>query len=288
MNRLGIVINMDKENVFKLARDIIDWLEKKGCQVYLNYEECQVLGRKDLCYPRGEFCENVDCILVLGGDGTLLNTARILAPSGIPLFGVNFGQLGFLTEIEIADVVPSLEKLLAGKFTIEERMMLEAEVLRDGQIINKYICLNDVVITKGAFSRLIYLETYVNGDYVETYPADGLIVSTPTGSTAYSLSAGGPLVEPNLELMLITPICPHTLYARPMVISSAEEIKVRLVSNQAEVMLTLDGQHGISINQSDEIMVKKANCKARFLKLRQRTFFEVVREKMKEGHNSDA
>lgn len=287
MNRLGLVINMDKENVFNLARDIIDWLEKKGCQVFLNYKECQVLGREDLCYPRGEFCENVDCILVLGGDGTLLNTARILAPSGIPLFGVNFGQLGFLTEVEIADVVPSLEKLLAGQFTIEERMMLEAAVSRDGQIINKYICLNDVVITKGAFSRLIYLETFINGEYVETYPADGLIVSTPTGSTAYSLSAGGPLVEPNLELMLITPICPHTLYARPMVVSSEEEIKVHLISNQGEVMLTLDGQHGISIKQGDEIIVKKSTCKARLLKLRQRTFFKVVREKMKEGHNSD-
>lgn len=288
MNRLGIVINKEKENVFRLARDIIVWLEEKGCQVYLNYEECEILGRKDLCYPQGEFCEKVDCILVLGGDGTLLNTARILAPSGIPLFGVNFGQLGFLTEVEIADVIPSLEKLLAGQYTIEERMMLEAVVSRDGQVINKYICLNDVVIAKGAFSRLIYMETYINEEYVETYPADGLILSTPTGSTAYSLSAGGPLVEPNLELMLITPICPHTLYARPMVVSSEETIKARLISSQAEVMLTLDGQHGISIKEGDEITVKKATCKARFLKLRQRTFFEVVREKMKEGHNTNA
>lgn len=288
MNRIGLVINLEKENVCKVATEIINWLEDNNCQVYLNHREGQAIGRTDLSYNDDQIAQKAECIIVLGGDGTLLNTAAIMAPSELPLFGINFGQLGFLTETEIADVIPALKKLLAGQYSVEERMMLQARVIRQGKEINSFISLNDAVITKGAFARIIYLETYINDEYVETYPADGLIVATPTGSTAYSLSAGGPLVTPDFDLIIMTPICPHTLYARPIVISPGKEIKVRIKSEQTEIMLTLDGQHGISLLPMDEVIIKKAPFKAKFIKLISRSFWQVLRDKMTEGRNVDA
>lgn len=291
MNSIGIIVNVEKPDINQIIAHIVSWLENNGIKVYVNIVGDQSRTAKSstiqqTCNEK-ELVDKCECVIVLGGDGTLLHSARIIAPGDIPVFGVNLGQLGFLTEIELNDVTPALEKLVSGEFRIEERMMIQAAVYRNGKEINRFYGLNDAVITKGAFARLIRLKTYVNNEYVDIHPADGLIISTPTGSTAYSLSAGGPLVVPNLELMIVTPICPHTLSSRPMVVDSDSIIKVELQSTQAEVMLTIDGQSGLSLEPFDEVIVQKSPHNAKFIKLSNRGFYEILRKKLKEGRNTD-
>ena len=228
-----------------------------------------------------------DCLVVLGGDGTLLGSARKAAPSGIPVLGVNMGNLGFLTEVDVPDLTESLEKLIRGEYVIEERMMLDAGVYRNGTLVWQSPALNDTVISKGAFARLIYLETLVDEEYVTTYPADGLIVATPTGSTAYSLSAGGPLVTPNLELILVTPICPHSLWARPLVIGAESNVKVNILSELDEIMLTLDGQYGFKLQKKDSVVLSRSPHRAKFIRLKPSRFFYLLREKLSETNRSN-
>jgi len=287
MNSIGIIINLDKSRVLNITEEIVNWLKQHGKKVMVTEAGSEGISHGITTCSERELVESADCIIVLGGDGTLLGSARTVAERGTPLFGVNLGQLGFLTEIEMPDLIPALQKLISGRFEIEERMMIEASVVREGRQVRKFYGLNDAVITKGAFARLIRLKTYVDNEYAEVYPADGLIIATPTGSTAYSLSAGGPLVVPNLELMIITPICPHTLYARPIVIDSGAVVKVVLEDTQAEVMLTMDGQSGIQLKPYDEVIVRKAPFYARFMKLNQRGFYEILRKKLKEGGAKD-
>lgn len=227
--------------------------------------------------------EEADFVLVLGGDGTLLQAARDLAPRGIPVLGINFGQLGFLTEIEVHDLDWALERLAAAAYRIEERMMLEARVQRQGKLLETAIALNDVVVTKGAFARLLPLDIFVNREHVSTIPADGIIVASPTGSTAYSLSAGGAIVPPHLEVLLITPICPHSLTSRPMVVGPEAEVMIRVGHYEGQAMLTVDGQHGVVLEPDDLICVQRAGVRARFIKLTDRTFFQVLRQKLKAG-----
>lgn len=259
----------------------MDWLEKRGVQPLVLESTAEMLG----CPQRGagphELAE-ADCLLSLGGDGTLLRAARLVADKGTPILGVNLGHLGFLTEIELNELFPSVERLLAGDFSIEERMMLQSHLWR-GERKTSFIALNDVVITKGAFSRMLKLEVYVGTDYLDTYTADGLIVSSPTGSTAYSLSAGGPLVSPELEVMILTPICPHTLYARPLVVPGDQEIHVKVYTAGAEVMLTVDGQQGMQLNHGDQVVTSRASIPTRLVRLRERSFYSLVREKLREG-----
>lgn len=283
MNSIGIIMNFEKSEALSITRQIAEWLEKHGKTVLVTDPGSDAAdGGMNVC-SESEMVEKADCIIALGGDGTLLSSARVIAGLDIPLFGVNLGQLGFLTEIEQPDIPPALEKLISGSYDIEKRMMIEARVSRNGEEICAFYGLNDAVITKGAFARLIRLKTFVNNEFVDIFPADGLIISTPTGSTAYSLSAGGPLVSPDLELMIVTPICPHTLYARPLVIDRDSIVRVELQSTQAEVMLTIDGQSGFQLEPFDEVIVRKAPFYARFLKLNQRSFYEILRTKLKEG-----
>jgi NAD+ kinase len=256
---------------------------KKGIEVTLQEDLAGHFGRKVRYRPLHEMLRNIDCLLVFGGDGTILNGARLVACSGVPLLGINLGHLGFLSEIDIPDIKEGLESVLNNDYYIEERMMIEAAVLRDGREIERSTGLNDAVITKGAFARLIFLETRVNGEQVSTYPTDGLIVSTPTGSTAYSLSAGGPVVTPELDLMLLTPICPHALWARPIVISSECQVEVELLSDKGEVMLTIDGQHGLKLIKNDVVKITRSRDKVKFIRLNTRNFFRVLKQKLREG-----
>lgn len=283
MDSVGIIINTEKKKALAITEQIVNWLQRHGKKAMVTNMGSESVQH---CFPmcsEQELSREAECIIVLGGDGTLLSCARTIAANGIPLFGVNLGQLGFLTEIELPDLEPALEKLISGQYLIEERMMIQAAVRRGGTEISNFHALNDAVITKGAFARLIRLKTFVNDEYFDVFPADGLIVSTPTGSTAYSLSAGGPLVVPDLGLMLVTPICPHTLYSRPLVIDKDSIVRVELETTQAEVMLTIDGQSGFKLQPHDEVIVKKAPFNARFMKLNQRGFYEILRRKLKEG-----
>jgi Predicted sugar kinase len=224
----------------------------------------------------------VDLLLVLGGDGTLLSMARLVGDLNVPILGVNLGGLGFLTALTIDELFPALEALLRGDLLVEERMMLAARVTRQGERLSEYVALNDVVITKSAMSRIINLDVSVQGQFATAYRADGLIVSTPTGSTAYSLSAGGPIVFPTMDAIVLTPICSHTLTNRPIVLPGGQPIDVTLQSDQ-DVMLTMDGQVGFHLKRGDRIEIRRAAARIRLLRFPQKHFFSVLRTKLKWG-----
>ncbi|MDK2986396.1 MAG: kinase [Clostridia bacterium] len=283
MKSFGLIINLEKERSIQVATQIIEFFKERKIEVLLPPSNAKAVGYPDLTFMEEKLPENMDCILVLGGDGTFLNTARTMADKDIPILGINLGQLGFLTEIDPEDLFEGLQKLLDGQYYIEERMMLKASVERGGLETESFTALNDIVVTKGAFARMIELKTYVGSQYVATYPADGLIISSPTGSTAYSLSAGGPIVAPELEVMIFTPICPHTLHARPMIINPNECLKVTVLSKQSEVMLTVDGQHGFKLQEGDIISITKSKYTTKLVRLKDRCFYSVLREKLRDG-----
>jgi NAD+ kinase len=222
-------------------------------------------------------------IIVLGGDGTLLSVARLVGDHEVPILGVNLGGLGFLTEITLEELYRVLERVIQGDFITDERVVLNAAVIRRGERMAEFTVLNDAVIDKGALSRIIDLETTINGQYLTTFKSDGLIISTPTGSTAYNLSAGGPIVYPSLHCIIVTPICPHTLTNRPIVIPDDVKIRSILQTKQQEVILTLDGQQGFSLEFEDVVEVRKAEGRILLIKSPYRHYFEVLREKLKWG-----
>ena len=278
---VGLVVNYEKEKTRETACRIIDWLNSKKLKVCIEENMGKKIGKQELDCPIEKFLKKVDLIISLGGDGTLLRAARLAAAENIPVFGVNLGGLGFLTQIGIDDLEKSLEKLYQEKYFLDERMMLTCSVERRGKEVKKFTALNDVVIGKGAFARIISLATYVNNNYVITYSADGLIVSTSTGSTAYSLSAGGPIVKPSINSIILTPICPHTLSARPFIISEDDQVKITLEVNEEEVMVTIDGQEGFALKPNDEVIIKKSDHKARLITFKEKSFYAILREKLR-------
>lgn len=286
MKSVGLVINLKKKNAGEVAEKIGKWFAQHDIILH-EYKNNFCTKSTDLSDHIGNAFAGLDLILVLGGDGTLLNTARMAAPAQVPILGVNMGYLGFLTEVDLDSLIISLERLVSGEYRLEERMMLRCELHRNGSMVEEFLALNDIVVAKGPFSRMILFDAYVNEQYIDTYSADGIILSTPTGSTAYSLSAGGPIVFPEMELMLITPICPHTLYSRPMVIGADKHIRIVLKSDSEEVMLTVDGQHGYKLVRWDEIIIKRSPLHTKLVRLNSKTFADILRNKLREsgGHN---
>ena len=277
--KIGIIINPNKIEAKPIAKEVKDWAMKAGAKVFLTQE----INKLSLDKWEVGSKKRPDYVLVLGGDGTLLNATRKLAPIGIPLLGINLGNLGFLTGIELSELHEGLTSLINQEIVVEERMMLEAVVLRKDKEEETFIALNDIVISKGAFSRMIRLKMTVSDQNVGIFPCDGLIVSSPTGSTAYCLSAGGPIVSPELEAMILTPICPHNLYSRPMVVSPMEKIHISLVTQGVEAMLTVDGQLGIHLGSEDRVVVRKAPFNSKLVQLKGRNFFEILRHKLQAG-----
>ena len=280
MENIGIIANLEKDEACKLAKQIEVWLKNLGLSISLDDRIAKKISIEGKPLTKED---PPDFVIVLGGDGTLLDTARKIAQWGVPLVGVNLGQLGFLTEIEANEIFTALEDILDGKYWLEKRMMLEAKVRRNGKEIGNCCALNDVVLAKSGFSRMLRLEASVDDEYVDTYLADGLIVATPTGSTAYSLSAGGPLIVPGVEVMLLTPICSHSLGSRSLIISPEQVTDITLKSKQAQAMLTVDGQHGFELQEGDSISVYKAPYKAQLLRHKQKSFFAITREKLNKG-----
>ena len=285
MSRIGIIPNLSKDSDLHLTESLTNWLIEKNQEVLLNSGIALRIGKPDLGLKNEEIFINSDIIIVLGGDGTLLNIARQSAYYNVPLFGINLGHLGFLTEVEAEEMFPALEKLISGDYEIEKRMMLEATVETDNIQMEKMIALNDIGITKGPFSRIIRMGIYINDDYVDLYSADGVVISSPTGSTAYSLSAGGPIVSPDVKVMIITPICPHILHSRPIVVSNEDVVKVEVCQNNNEVMLTVDGQQGYKLKAGDIVTVRQAQCYTSLVKLKDRSFYQVLRKKISERWN---
>ncbi len=283
IKNIWLIINTKKEKSKEVAKKIINFFNKNKVKIYLPMSNAKVISDLEFVTMKQDIPDNIDYVLVLGGDGTLLNTARNMVGKNIPILGINLGQLGFLTEIELDNLIDGLQRFCDGKYQIEERMMLYASVERNGLEVDNYTVLNDIVVTKGAFARLIELETYVGECYVSNYTSDGLIVSSPTGSTAYSLSAGGPIAAPDLEVIIFTPICPHSLHARPIIISPDKTVRVVVRSKNSEVMLTVDGQYGFKLQEGDIISITKSKYKTKLVRLEGRSFYYVLREKLRDG-----
>jgi NAD+ kinase len=282
LSRIGIIPNLSKDNNLHLTESITNWLLENKQEVLLNAGIALRIGKPDLGLKNEDIFINSDFIIVLGGDGTLLNIARQSAYYNVPLFGINLGHLGFLTEVEAEEMFPALEKLISGDYEIEKRMMLEATVETDNIQMEKSVALNDIGITKGPFSRIIRMGIYINDDYVDLYSADGVVISSPTGSTAYSLSAGGPIVSPDVKVMIITPICPHILHSRSIVVSHEDVVKIEVCQNNTEVMLTVDGQQGYKLKAGDIVTIRQAQCYTNLVKLKDRSFYQVLRKKISE------
>jgi NAD+ kinase len=281
MKKIGIICKAGRPEPPEILKDFLPWLKDKGIEVFLDAETAEAIGSHG--YPRPEIPSLAEMVVVLGGDGTMLSVARLVSEKGIPILGVNLGGLGFITEVYKEELYEAMDKILKGQCPSEERMMLIAHIYRHGEKIAEYTALNDVVINRGASGRIIDLETYINNLYVTEFKSDGLIVSTPTGSTAYSLSAGGPILYPTLNSILLTPICPHTLTNRPIVLPEDVEIEVILKSKTADVFLTMDGQVGFSLRENDKVKIKKSPYKTILLMPCERDHFQVLRTKLKWG-----
>ena len=287
MKTVGLLINAQKlatnPDVARLARETISALGKRHASVVVNQASAALLECTALSVPERELSALADVIIVFGGDGTILSAARQAAPKGIPILGVNLGGFGFLAEVGDAGVEDALHRLLAGDYHVDERMMVRAEVVRAGRPVHEVLGLNDIVVTKSGYARLLRLRTFVNGEHLATYLADGLIVATPTGSTAYSLSAGGPIVHPAVDVMVLTPVCAHMLNARPVVISGGDTVVVRVDPVGAPpppAMLTVDGQAGFSLEAGDEVRTARSPYRTRLIRLGREGFYTVLRTKL--------
>jgi NAD+ kinase len=283
VKRIGIVAKTDRQEAGSVVGQLLEWCVAHGLQPLCEKETAGLCPDAPVASARKpDLPGQVDLLLVLGGDGTLLSMARLVGDLGVPILGVNLGGLGFLTALTVDELFPALEAYLAGELVIEERMMLAASVSRQGERLTEYVALNDMVITKSAMSRIIRLEVAVDGQVATGYRADGLIISTPTGSTAYCLSAGGPIVFPTMDAVVLTPICSHTLTNRPIVLPASQRIAITLLTDQ-DVMLTADGQVGFALRQSDTVEVSRAAPRTRLLRFPQKHFFSVLRTKLKWG-----
>lgn len=284
MDTIGVIVNTDKSAALSVSADMAVRIEARGVAVRMEAEAASAIGRSDLA-AEPEQIAAADLVIVLGGDGTVLRAARIAAPKGTPMLGVHFGQYGFITQIHPPDLDRTLERVLDDDFEVEERLMLQAAHTRDGEVIETFTALNDVVVSKGPLARMLNLHTYVSERYIATYAADGLIVSSPTGSTAYSLSAGGPVVNPCVRVMIITPICPHTLNARSLVIPDDEtaQIVAETEADPSDAMITIDGQIGVPIRCNDKISVRRADFPARLVVLDRWDFYDKLQSRLKWG-----
>jgi NAD+ kinase len=280
---VGIVTKSRAAGARKLLRKLTGFLERRGVPYLCDPASAALLGERGKSRTLPVLAESVKLLVVLGGDGTLLGVARSLPERPAPVLGVNLGKLGFLTETALGDLDDVLSEVLEGRFRVEERMMLEARVMRGNRVIATSRLLNDVVINKSALARILEMDVRIDGQFVAIYHADGLIVATPTGSTAYSLSAGGPIVLPGLKAFCITPICPHALTNRPLVVPDSVTIQVTLESESPDVYCTMDGQVGLPLKAGDRVRVKRSATTLPLIVPRPRNYFDVLRNKLRWG-----
>lgn len=280
---VGIISKPNKPEIKEIACGLVQWLEGHGYKVFVDKETAacapgsEVAEREQMAVRKPEF------VVVLGGDGTILAAARVLARSGIPILGVNLGSLGFLTEVTLAELYPTLEAVEKSQCAVESRSMMHCQLERGGKSVAAYEALNDAVVSKSALARIADFEIQVDGAFVSRYKADGLILATPTGSTAYSLAAGGPVLTPEVAAFVITPISSHALTNRPLVVRDSAEIVVVVKSIQEKAYLTVDGQVGMPVHDGDRLVCRKSQETVKLLRQTKRTFFDVLRGKLKWG-----
>lgn len=283
MKRFFIVTNKVKDPDFSFTYEIMDYLKNNGMECY-----CQDIN-EDLKYTRYRYTnadkipEGIDCVIVLGGDGTLIQAARDLNAKNIPMLGVNIGTLGFLTDVDKENIYEALNSVMNDKYEIDSRMMLSGSVYRNGELIYENTALNDIVINRCGTLKVIDFDVYVNGECLNAYSADGVIIATATGSTAYSLSAGGPILQPNAEVMMITPICPHTLNKRSIIFGPNDVIEIEMSDNKGlkeERVASFDGELFCKMITGDKIVIKKSEHKADLIKTSKLSFMQLIRKKM--------
>jgi NAD+ kinase len=281
--KIGIVAKPHSKDFASTLSQVVEWLQSRDCETVVEESIVQDSPRDGvITAPREKIPELVDVIVVFGGDGTMLSVARSIQGRPTQILGINIGSLGFLTETTLDELYPVLERLLAGKHTTDRRSMLKIALHHTDGTAETYHALNDIVINKGAVARIISMDAFVNEDFIANFLADGMIISTPTGSTAYSLSAGGPVLYPTLDSVVMTPICSHTLTNRPLVIPAENSIRV-VVKSGEDVMLTVDGQVGLPLNEGDEIRCTRSEYQIDLIQSGDKGFFDVLREKFKWG-----
>ena len=283
IKKVGITSKPKKAEVREVVPSLIHWFRDRQVEVFVDKETAATLDGREKSLTRNEMPGQVDLIVVLGGDGTLLATARALNRKPVPLLAVNLGGLGFLTVITREELFATLELVLAGSLSAERRVQIEADIVRADEVIASYLALNDAVLNKGAIARVLDFDVWIDNKFISTYKSDGLIVSTPTGSTAYSLAAGGPVIIPSVAAFIVTPICAHTLTNRPIVLPDSAIIEVAVKSQRESVYLTVDGQVGIALRSDDTVRIKRAASHVELIQSPHKTYFEILRQKLKWG-----
>ena len=283
IKRIGIISKPKKAEIREIVPPLLEWLQKRDIEVYFDKETGSILESSEKCLTRNEIPGKVDLLIVLGGDGTLLAAARSIHSNAVPIFAVNLGGLGFLTVITQEELYASLEEVLAGRYVSDRRVQIEGELIRADEVLSTFRALNDVVLNKGAIARIQDFEVYVDGMFISNYKSDGLIVCTPTGSTAYSLAAGGPVVTPCVEAFIVTPICAHTLANRPLVVPETVTIEIIVKSQHEAAYLTVDGQVGIATHSEDIVRLRKSSSYIEVIQSPHMNYFEILRQKLKWG-----
>lgn len=280
---VGIFSKPRKEEIRAVVPRLAEWLRQRKVEILFNSAAASCFTPQEKETQPEEMAARVDLLIVLGGDGTLLAAARQFTDREVPILAVNLGGMGFLTSVTLDETFPLLEVVFAGKHRLSLRMMLQAEVQRDGKIIEQQRALNDAVLAKAAMSRILDFDVFADGEFLARYRADGLIVSTPTGSTAYSLAAGGPILVPVLHAFVLTPICPHMLTNRPLVLPDTVKIELDFSALDEPAYLTLDGQVGVELQRGDRVMVSKSASRVMLVRPQEKTFFKVLRSKLRWG-----
>ena len=286
VKKVGIFCKPKAPSAAKILGKLIPWLRNQNYYIFLDADTAAIINETSF-HEKSEISQQSDLLIVLGGDGTLLGVARAAHPFKIPILAVNLGSLGFLAEISIEELYPTLKNILAGKFEIENRMLLNACIWRSEEKVEDHNVLNDVVINKGAVARVINLQVLVNGQYMTSYRADGLIIATPTGSTAYSLSAGGPIIHPSMHTLVLSPICPFTLTNRSILIPDQSIIQVKLAAEYDDVRVTLDGQEGYDMKAGDILEIKKTKTTLQLIRGPNKNYYQILRDKLHWGSQND-
>jgi NAD+ kinase len=284
----AIVAKRTAEEAAPLVRSLTRWLEKRRIRPWIEERSAKLAGERVSTFPFEAPPKDADLMIVLGGDGTLLAAARAMGAKQVPILGVNLGSLGFLTAVALAELYPALEEVIAGRAGVDSRMMLDSELVREGKVLTRNTVLNDVVITKGAIARIIELALEIDDQFVALVRADGIIVSSPTGSTAYSLAAGGPILHPSLGAIILTPICPHTLTHRPAVIPDTARVELTLRGSSDEVYVSFDGQASERVLSGDVVRVSKSKSTVKLVRLAEHNYFQILRSKLRWGERPRA
>ena len=282
MKSIGIFVKRHHQDAVRVAAQVADWLRDRGIEVLADEALAAAVPAAKSC-PAEAIPDAADLLIVLGGDGTLLSVSRLVGNRCTPILGINLGSLGFLTEITRDEIIPVLEQLVAGELTVSERLRLDVIIRREGTEVARYRVLNDLVINKGALARIIDMEAWVDDTYLTTFKADGLIVATPTGSTAYNLAAGGPIISPALHCLVISPICPHMLTNRPIIVSDEAVIRIEVKFQNEEVAMTADGQIGMPLQGGDVVEIRRSPHPTMLVLSPTKDYFQILRTKLKWG-----